>query len=731
MAKPISFADLGCIGIPCGGPALTLKLPEEADLGAAKAGAASSSSKPKEAAASKAKASAAPAAKAAAKGEGDAAKTPAGGKTFGFLQDIIDADLAPGGRCHHRKNMKGDVIRTRFPPEPNGYLHIGHAKSITLNFTLAQMYGGRCHLRFDDTNPAAEETEYVESIQEDVRWLGFDWGEHLFFASDYFDQLYEWAELLIKNGKAYVDSQSPEEMKANRGSVTVLGKDSKFRVRTPDENLKLFREMRDGKYKAGEHVLRMKGDMKSSNMNMRDMPIYRILHKEHHRTGKKWCIYPLYDFAHGQEDSIEGITHSICTLEFEAHRELYEWFTGNLPIESPPKQTEFARMNVTTFLTSKRKLLKLVQAKVVDGWDDPRMSTLSGLRRRGVTPEALKTFILKLGVTKQISVTDVALLDDCIRDNLDPQVPRRMAVLDPLKVVIETYPEGKEEEVEAQNHPSNPEMGARKLKFCREVWIERDDFRETADDNYFRLKPDGEVKLRYSYVIKVKEIVKDKAGKVTELRCTHDPATRDVMPTDRKVKGVIHWVSAKHCGSHKVRLYEPLLKESVEEAAAVAEAAPAEEEAEEDVGDDFLKQVNTKSLVELSEAKLEEALSNVKPYDRFQFERNGFFVCDKYSTGGEVVFNRVIGLKESGLKKDEGVTAGRSRKEEQAKQAAEKEAKKKMDPKKMFLDQTDLYSKFDDDGVPTHGADGAELPKSRAKKLKQEWDKQKKLFESK
>jgi len=489
--------------------------------------------------------------------------------------------------------------------------------------------------------------------------------------------------------------------------------------------------MRDGKYKEGEHVVRMKGDMKSSNMNMRDMPIYRILHKTHHRTGDKWCIYPLYDFAHGQEDSIEGITHSICTLEFEAHRELYEWFTSNLPIKTPPKQFEMARLNVTTFLTSKRKLLKLVKAKVVDGWDDPRMSTLSGMRRRGVTPEALKAFILKLGVTKQISVTDVALLEDCIREDIDPKVHRRMVVLNPLKVVIEDYPANKEEEVEALNHPSNPDMGSRKLKFTRELFIEQDDFREDAPDSFFRLKPNGEVKLRYGYVIKVKEVVKDKAGKVTELKCTHDPATRDVMPTDRKVKGVIHWVSAKHSCSHKVRMYDTLLRGEAEAPAEeVVEADPDAEEA--DVGDDFLKQVNQNSLVELKDAKFEKSMSEAKPFDRFQFERNGFFVVDKYSPAkGPLVFNRIIGLKESGLKKDENVAAAsRSRKEEQAKQAAEKEAKKKLDPKQMFRSQTDLYSKFDDDGVPTHSAEGEALPKSRVKKLKQEWEKQNRIFES-
>mmetsp|Transcript_51350 Transcript_51350/g.121997 ORF Transcript_51350/g.121997 Transcript_51350/m.121997 type:complete len:719 (+) Transcript_51350:93-2249(+) len=656
-------------------------------------------------------------------------------KTFGFLQEWVDVDLAKGGRWHDRVNRKGDVIRTRFPPEPNGYLHIGHAKAITINFGLAKQYGGRCHLRFDDTNPSTEETEFVESIKEDVRWLGYDWGEHCYFASDYFDQLYEWAEHLIKNGKAYVDSETQAEMKAKRPE----GVESKFRNRSVEENLKLFHEMRDGKYKSGEHVLRMKGDMKSPNMNMRDMPIYRIQHKHHHRSGNKWCIYPLYDFAHGEEDSIEGITHSICTLEFEGHRELYNWFTANLPIKQRPAQLEMSRLNVTTFLTSKRKLKVLVEQKVVDGWDDPRMSTLSGLRRRGVTPESLTNFILKCGVTRSFGITDVALLEDCIRDDLDPKVFRRMVVLDPLKVVIEDYPEGKTEEVEAANHPSKPELGSRKLKFSREVWIEKSDFREDAPDSYFRLKPGGEVKLRYSYVIKVKDVVKNAAGEVTELRCTHDPATRDSMPSDRKVKGVIHWVSGQHAASHKVRLYDYLI---LPDGVAAQEAAQEEEGEDEENEEEtsgaldekmkaFLKQVNPNSLIELSDVKFEESMKAVKPMERFQFERNGFFVVDKYSADGACVFNRTIGLKESGLKKDESaVSAARSRKEDQDKQKAEKEAKKKINPRDMFKGQTDLYSKFDEEGVPTHDASGEALNKTRLKKLKAEWEKQKKLFES-
>jgi len=746
---------LAQIGIPIGSHVIALRTPEEVAAAAAAAtvgggsggAAASSSAGPRaspEAAAKRTAARAPAASQARAPAPGAPAPGPSevGGdgvakatRPFGFLQEIIETDLAAGGRCAGRNGRVGDVVRTRFPPEPNGYIHIGHAKSIIINFTLAQLYGGRCHLRFDDTNPAAEETEYVEAIKEDVKWLGFDWGEHLYFASSYFDQLYEWAEHLIKEGKAFVDSETKEEMKAKRSA----GTESKFRTRTPDENLKLFREMRDGKYKEGEHVLRMKGDMTSPNMSMRDMPIYRIVHKSHHRTGDKWCIYPLYDFAHGQEDAIEGITHSICTMEFDSHRELYNWFTANLPINEAPLQFEFARLNVTNYLTSKRKLLKLVQAKVVDGWDDPRMSTLCGMRRRGVTSEALKSFVMKVGVTKQVSVTDVALLEDCIRNDLDPKVARRMVVLDPLKVVIEDYPKGKEEEVEAQNHPGVPEMGSRKVRFSGEVWIEREDFREDAPDSYFRLRPGGEVKLRYSYVIKVREVVKDPSGKVVELRCTHDPSTRDTMPTDRKVKGVIHWVSAKHASSHVVRLYDYLLKtDASAPPEEVAEEAAEEEEDREDEGqaDDFFKKINPHSLIEVADAKLEESLSAARPMDRFQFERNGFFIVDKYSpAAGPLIFNRTIGMKENSIKAEESVTAvSRSRKEEQAKQAAEKEARRKIDPRQMFRTQVDdqgkpLYTKFDDDGIPTHDQNGEALNKTRFKKLKQEWEKQRKVFE--
>jgi len=652
---------------------------------------------------------------------------PTSSKKFGFLQEWVDHDLSEGQRCAGRKNRKGDIIRTRFPPEPNGYLHIGHAKSITINFGLAEAFGGRCHLRFDDTNPSTEETEFVESIKEDVRWLGHDPGQHVYFASEYFDQLYEWAELLIQKGMAFVDSESQKEMQEKRPE----GIESKFRNRSPDENMKLVREMRAGKYKEGEHVLRMKGNMKNPNMSMRDMPLYRIMHKKHHRTGDKWCIYPLYDFAHGQEDAIEGITHSICTLEFECHRELYNWFTANLPIKERPKQIEMSRLNVTSFLTSKRKLKKLVDAKVVDGWDDPRMSTLCGLRRRGVVPEALKDFIFKCGVSRALNTIDVALLEDCIRDHLDPVVHRRMVVLNPLKVVIEDYPKGKEEKVEAANHPGNSELGNRQVVFSREVWIEQEDFREEASEDFFRLVPGGEVKLRYGYVIKVKEVVKNKAGEVVELKCTHDPASRDTMPADRKVKGVIHWVSASNAENHSVRLYNYLIHED-NAAAAEEEAKPEESLGEAAVGEDeakmatFLKQVNPNSLVELQNAKFEAGIGAASPMDRFQFERNGFFIVDKYSKkGGPLIFNRTIGLKETAKGDNQ-----RSRKDEQDKQKVEKDAKKKVDPRHMFKSETDQYSKFDDDGVPTHDRAGEALSKAKFKKLKAEWEKQKKVFEA-
>lgn len=643
-----------------------------------------------------------------------------------FLQEIIEKDLAEGGRCCHRVGMTGDVIRTRFPPEPNGYLHIGHAKSICTNFGLALKYGGRCHLRFDDTNPSTEETEYVESIQNDVKWLGFSYGEHLYYASDYFDQLYEWAELLINKGLAFVDSQNADEMKANRGTLHRPGTDSPYRTRTPEENLALFREMRDGKHPNGSHVLRAKINMAHPNMNMRDPPIYRILHKSHHRSGDKWCIYPLYDYAHGEEDAIEGITHSICTLEFEAHRELYNWFTANLPIDPAPHQFEFARLNVTNTVMSKRKLLKLVQEKIVEGWDDPRMPTICGLRRRGVRPEALRAFCANIGVTKNFSCVDVGLLEQTIREDLEPICARRLAVLSPLKVVIVDYPDDKIESIDAPNHTQKPELGTRKVTFSKNIWIERDDFAENPPPGYIRLQPGGEVKLRFAYVIKVADVIKDSTGEVTELRCTHDASTRDTLPTDRKVKGVIQWVSAAGVKEAKaVRLYDYLLKEDH----ADGQAEEEEAEDEDSKKDDFFKKLNPNSLTELTNAKLEASLGSAAPMERFQFERAGFFVADKNSKKDELVFNRIVGLKESAFKPDRDEhAAARGRKEEQMKHARELEAKKLIDPKDMFRGETALYSAFDDDGVPTHAADGSALPKKRIKKLQTEWEKQKKLF---
>lgn len=635
-------------------------------------------------------------------------------------REVIKRDLAEGGKFANRP--AGDRIRTRFPPEPNGYLHIGHAKSICLNFGLANQHDGRCHLRFDDTNPGTEELEYVLSIQEDVKWLGFDWGEHLYFASSYFDTLYEYAIHLIKNGKAYVDSQSPEEMKKTRGNVTTPGTNSPFRERSVEENLALFVEMKDGKYKEGEHVLRAKIDMKSSNMNMRDPPIYRIMHKSHHATGDKWCIYPLYDFAHGQEDAIEGITHSICTLEFELHRELYNWFTENLPVPCKPIQYEFARLNLTNTVMSKRKLLKLVQEKVVSGWDDPRMPTICGMRRRGVRPEALRTFCEKIGVSTNLSTIDVALLEDVIRDDLDSIVERRYVVLDPIKLTITDF--DATEEIDVPNHPVN-DMGTRKMKFTGNVYIDREDFREDPPADYRRLKPDGECKLlRAGMVVKVVEVVKE-GDKVVELKCTHSREPEKLKAT----KGAVHWVSADHSVDCHVRCYNYLLKQD-NQVEDTPEATPQPSEEEEEVEKDFMSQINPNSIVEYS-AKAELSVADAKPFDRFQFERNAFFVVDKDSTPGNIVFNRTIALKESGLKKSENKdAAARSRKDEQARQAAEKDAKKKLAPQDMFRSETDKYSKFDEDGVPTHDAAGEPLSKSGIKKLRKDWDKQKKLFES-
>ncbi|KAF4657606.1 hypothetical protein FOL46_007352 [Perkinsus olseni] len=647
-----------------------------------------------------------------------------------FIQTAIDQDLAPGGRCH------GKSIVTRFPPEPNGYLHIGHAKSICLNFGLAKQYGGTCHLRFDDTNPSAESDEYVRSIQEDVKWLGFDWGDNLFFASSYFDQLYEWAEYLINKGEAYVDLQTPEQIRINRGNINTPGTNSPCRDQTPEENLRLFREMRDGKFKEGEALLRAKIDMSSPNMNMRDPPMYRILHKEHHRTGKKWCIYPLYDFAHGQEDAIEHITHSICTLEFENHRELYDWFIAHLPVPSEPHQYEFARLQVTNTIMSKRKLLKLVNSHSVRGWDDPRMPTISGMRRRGVTPKALRTFCQKVGVSTSLSTIDSVLLDECIREDLEANSNRRMCVVDPVKIYIETMADDERIEVEAPNHPGMPEAGSRKLYLRNRLVIESSDFRIDPPEGFKRLSLGGKVKLRYGYVIKAERVTPE--GVVI---CSHDPESlhgEGSLPKD--VKGVIHWaVDAEETNEDVVRgtvnWYENLL---LPESTPTDEGATSEEEASMVPGtgevetneadkDAWLSTLNPNSLREYK-AYFEPAMAEAKPMETFQFERVGYFVVDKDSTPGDLACNLTVTLKESGLKKTEGKHAGRSRKEAQAAQLAEKEAKKKIRPQDMFKDQTDKYSQFDENGIPTHDAAGEKLTKSAFKKLHKEWEKQRRLY---
>jgi glutaminyl-tRNA synthetase len=481
------------------------------------------------------------------KASGDAGAGEAGRD---FIRDIVKADLDAG--------RIGKVV-TRFPPEPNGYLHIGHAKSICLNFGIAQEFGGRCHLRFDDTNPVKEEQEYIDAIKRDVAWLGFDWGKHLYHASDYFEQLYAWAEDLIRAGKAYVDDQSPEEMRINRGTLTEPGRNSPFRDRSVEENLDLFRRMRAGEFPNGARVLRAKIDMGSGNINLRDPVMYRILHANHPRTGTAWKIYPSYDYAHGQSDAIEGITHSVCTLEFEDHRPLYDWFIANLKVPSTPHQYEFARLNLTYSVLSKRVLTRLVQDKHVAGWDDPRMPTLAGLRRRGVPPEALREFVKRIGVAKANSVVDAGMFEFAVREVLNKSAQRRMAVLKPLKVVIENYPEGKSEELEAVNHPDDLAAGTRKIAFGRELYIEQDDFMENPPKKFFRLSPGTEVRLRYAYFVTCKEVVKDAAGNVVELRCTYDPATKGGnAPDGRKVKATIHWVSAKDSIEAEVRVYHPL-----------------------------------------------------------------------------------------------------------------------------------------------------------------------------
>jgi glutaminyl-tRNA synthetase len=546
-----------------------------------------------------------------------------------FIQQIIDADRAAG------KN--GGRVHTRFPPEPNGYLHIGHAKSICLNFGLAQEYGGKFNLRFDDTNPAKEEQEYVDSIIDDVRWLGGDWEDRLFYASDYFDQLYHWATQLIEEEKAYVCDLTAEEVRAHRGTLTEAGKNSPFRDRSVAENLDLFQRMKAGEFPDGARTLRAKIDMAHPNLNMRDPVMYRIKHAEHHRTGDAWCIYPSYDYTHGQSDSIEGITHSICTLEFENHRPLYDWFCEALRIHHP-QQIEFARLNLTYTVMSKRKLLQLVQEKHVAGWDDPRMLTIRGLRRRGYTPEAMRAFCERIGVAKFNSTIDMAWLEDAIRDDLNERAPRAMAVLNPLKVVIDNYPEIKTEDLEAANHPQRPELGTRTVPFSRELFIERDDFLEDAPKKFFRLSPGREVRLRYAYFITCTDVVKDKEGNVTELHCTYDPATRGGdAPDGRKVKGTIHWVSAPHAYSAEVRLYDHLFK------AEFPDDAPT--------GRTFLDNINPDSLAVVPDAKLEPSLVDAPPGTHYQFERLGYFFTDPVDSAPDrPIFNRTVTLRDTWAK---------------------------------------------------------------------------------
>ena len=567
-----------------------------------------------------------------------------------FIQQIIDADRATG--------KHGGRVHTRFPPEPNGYLHIGHAKSICLNFGLAQEYSGKFNLRFDDTNPAKEEQEYVDSIIDDVRWLGGDWEDRLFYASDYFDLLYEWAIQLIKEGKAYVCDLSAEEMREHRGTLTRPGRNSPYRNRSVAENLDLFERMRKGEFADGARTLRAKIDMAHPNLNLRDPVMYRIKHASHHRTGDKWCIYPSYDWTHGQSDSIEGITHSICTLEFENHRPLYDWFCEALRIHHP-QQIEFARLNLTYTVMSKRKLLQLVQEKHVAGWDDPRMLTIRGLRRRGYTPEAIRAFCERIGVAKFNSTIDMAWLEDAIREDLNLRAPRVMAVLRPLKVVITNYPEGEVEQLEAANHPQRPEMGTRKVPFSRELCIETADFMEDAPKKYFRLAPGREVRLRYAYFITCNDVVKDKAGNVVELRCTYDPATRGGnAPDGRTVKGTIHWVSAPHAVAAEVRLYDHLFKtEFPEGGGRRAEGGEPEEisgpqpSALGTQPSSFLDNINPDSLEIVRDAKLEPSLAAAEPGQHFQFERLGYFFTDPVdSKSGRPVFNRTATLRDTWAK---------------------------------------------------------------------------------
>jgi glutaminyl-tRNA synthetase len=552
-------------------------------------------------------------------------------KSANFIATIIAEDI--------KADRNDGRILTRFPPEPNGYLHIGHAKSICLNFGMANDFGGLCNLRFDDTNPIKEEQEYIDSIIEDVRWLGFDWGDRLYYTSEYFETLYGFAVDLIKKGLAYVDSLSSDEIREYRGTLTEPGRESPYRNRSVAENLELFEQMRAGGFPDGAHVLRAKIDMASGNMNMRDPVMYRILRASHHRTGDTWCIYPMYDFAHGQSDAIEGITHSICTLEFEDHRPLYDWFVNALDLPCKPQQIEFARLNLTYTIMSKRKLVGLVKEGHVAGWDDPRMPTISGLRRRGYTPESIRDFCDRIGVAKRDSMVDMALLESCLREDLNKRAPRVMAVLRPLKVVIENYPEGQLEELEAINNPEDPKAGTRTVPFSRELYIEQDDFMEEPPKKFFRLAPGREVRLRYGFFIKCKDVIKDlETGEAVELRCTYDPETRGGnAPDGRKVKATLHWVSAEHAIQAEVRLYEHLfVKEN-----------PAETEEDED----FTVNVNPDSLETLKDCRLEPCLADAQPGSLVQFERLGYFCVDlKDSTVNKPVFNRTVTLRDTWAK---------------------------------------------------------------------------------
>jgi glutaminyl-tRNA synthetase len=548
--------------------------------------------------------------------------TPETTRSLNFIEEIIEEDLRTG---------KHNTVVTRFPPEPNGYLHIGHAKSICLNFGVASEYGGHCNLRFDDTNPTKEDIEYADAIVDDVHWLGFDWGKNLYHAADYFDQLYEWAEFLIKQGNAFVDSSSADEIRTMRGTLTEPGEESPYRNRPVDENLDLFRRMRAGEFPDGAHVLRAKIDMSSPNVNMRDPVLYRIRHETHHRTGDKWCIYPLYDYAHPLSDAIESVTHSLCTLEFEDHRPLYDWLIENVPVPSRPRQIEFARLNLNYTVVSKRKLLRLVEEKHVSGWDDPRMPTLAGLRRRGCTPASIRNFADRVGVAKRENVIDVALLEFSVREDLNRVAPRVMGVLRPLRVVIDNYPERQSEEFESPNNPEDESMGTRRVPFSKTIYIEHDDFMEDPPKKFFRFAPGREVRLRSAYFITCTSMVKDAAGNVTELRATYDPATRGGdAPDGRRPKATLHWVSAEHALDCEVRLYDRLFKSEDPEGSG-----------------DFIADLNPHSLEVIAHAKIEPSVRGAAPLTRYQFERLGYFAVDPDSVSDRLVFNRTATLKDA------------------------------------------------------------------------------------